>query len=505
MAEIFLELEGIAKDFSGVSVLKNINMKIEAGKVYGLAGENGAGKSTLCNLIVGNYAPSAGEFTMQNGKFSQLTLKQAKAAGVRMVYQELQVLPDISIAENIFVGNEVARHGVINQREMYRRTEILLREVGLDLPPQTIVRNINIAARQLVEVARANSVGAKLIILDEPTSSLSETEAKRLFEIIRRQQKQGTAFIFISHRIEELMEICDSIFVLKDGELVTELDPAVCSENDIIRNMVGRSYEDFYNRVRKFHGAEILRVERLSASADKKDYSSAYPPKNVSFTLHQGEILGVAGLVGAGRTEMVKLIFGMDRKAPGSRIVINGQTVSIRDSHDAMDHGMIWVTEDRKNEGVILDFSIRENLVLPILRELQRGLFVDRRKERKLVAEYMNILKVKATGSEQKLKFLSGGNQQKVVIAKWLAANPGILVLDEPTRGIDVGAKVEIYRLLNELTANGMAVLLISSELPEVMGMSDRIIVMHEGCIAGEIARGDFSEERIMAYAIGRD
>lgn len=505
MANTFLKLEGIAKDFSGVQVLKDINITIEPGKVYGIAGENGAGKSTLCNMIVGSLAPSSGRFITETGTFDHFSLLQAKRMGVRMVYQELQILPDMSVAENIFVGNEVANRGFINRREMFARTQELLKDVGLNIKPQTIVRNINIAARQLVEIARANSTGAKLIILDEPTSSLSESEAECLFNIIRRQKEQGTAFIFISHRIEELIEICDQIYVLKDGCMVTELDPKVCNENDVIRNMVGRSYEDFYNRERTFFGKEVLKVRRLTSVVEKKGYSNAYPPKDVSFTLHEGEVLGVAGLVGAGRTEMVKLIFGADKKTQESEICIDGKKVEIRDSQDAMKHGMIWVTEDRKNEGIILDFSIRENLVLPILKKLKRRIFIDRRKEEDIVDEYISTLKVKTTGPEQRLKFLSGGNQQKVVIAKWLAAHPRIMVLDEPTRGIDVGAKVEIYRLINELTAKGIAVLLISSELPEVMGMSDRIIVMHEGRITGELAREDFSEEQIMAYAIGRN
>lgn len=501
---MFLRLEGIAKDFSGVQVLRDINLNFEPGKVYGIAGENGAGKSTLCNIIVGNLAPSSGRLSTESGSFDRLTLRQAKEMGIRMVHQELQILPDMSVAENIFVGNEIASHGFIRRKEMLSHTQTLLKDLGLDIKPQTFMRDINIAARQLVEIARANSTSAKLIILDEPTSSLSEAESARLFKIIRWQKEQGTAFIFISHRIEELMKVCDLIYVLKDGNLVAELDPQKCNENDVIRHMVGRSYADFYNRKRTYYGKETLRVHHLSSITSERGCSNAYPPKDVSFTLYEGEVLGVAGLVGAGRTEVAKLIFGTDKKTPESEIYICGEKIDISNSSVAIRHGMIWVTEDRKNEGVILDFTIRENMVLPILTRLRKNLFIDRQKESEIVNHYIDILNVKTTGPEQRMKFLSGGNQQKVVIAKWLASQPKILVLDEPTRGIDIGAKVEIYRLINELTAKGISVLLISSEMPEVMGMSDRIIVMHEGRITGELIREEFSEEQIITYAIGR-
>lgn len=498
-----LELCGIGKSFSGVTVLKGIDLKIEAGKVYSLAGENGAGKSTLCNIITGALEPSCGGFRTKNGESAYLTVEQAKDLGIRMVHQELQVLPDMSIAENIFVGDEVQEKGWIQKKEMYARTRELLDIVGLDLNPSTPLRLIDIAARQLIEIARASRGDARLIILDEPTSSLSEKEVRRLFDIIRKYKANGTAFLFISHRIEELLEISDEIVILKDGNLVAQLEPAVTTEEEIVSKMVGRSYTDYYNRKREFFGDEVLRVENMSG-VQTKSFSNAYTPQKISFSLSEGEVLGIAGLVGAGRTELVKLLFGQDLKTNDSKVYLYGKEVELNHTKDALDRGMVWVTEDRKREGVILDFSIQSNIVIPILHKLQSRFFMSTKKEKQVAEEYMELLHVKATGREQKLKYLSGGNQQKVVMAKWLATNPRIMVLDEPTRGIDVGAKAEIYKLINHLTAEGIAVILISSELPEVIGMSDRILVMYEGKVVGELSREQFSEEEIMMYATGR-
>lgn len=498
-----LELCGIGKSFSGVSVLKGVDLQIEPGKVYSLAGENGAGKSTLCNLITGALEPSCGFFRTKNGEFTCLTVEQAKNMGIRMVHQELQVLPDMSIAENIFVGDEIQKKGWIQKQEMYTRTRELLELVGLDLNPSTPLRLIDIAARQLIEIARASKGEARLIILDEPTSSLSDKEVGRLFDIIKKYKANGTAFLFISHRIEELMEISDEIVILKDGGLVARLDPRAATEEEIVAKMVGRNYTDYYNRKREFFGCEVLRVENLSG-VHTKSFSNAYTPQNISFSLSEGEVLGIAGLVGAGRTELVRLLFGQDLKTDDSRIYLYGEKTELRHTKDALDKGMVWVTEDRKKEGIILDFSIQSNIVIPILKKLQTRFFMNAKKEKQVAKEYMELLHIKATGRGQKLKYLSGGNQQKVVMAKWLATKPRIMVLDEPTRGIDVGAKAEIYKLINRLTSEGIAVILISSELPEVMGMSDRILVMYEGELVGELSREEFSEEGIMMYATGR-
>ncbi len=500
----FIELRGIGKEFSGVRVLEDVSMKIMPGKVYALMGENGAGKSTLCNIILGSLKPSEGKLVTDMGEFEHFTLEQAKSLGVRMVHQELQVLPEMGVAENLFVGNEVHKNGWIRTRELNRRTRKLLDTVGLDVDPQTAVKKLDIAARQLLEIARAEASESRMIILDEPTSSLSSKEVEKLFEIINQRKKKGIAFLFISHRLEEVMKIADEILVLKDGKLVKSLHPKETDENEIIRNMVGREYKDFYNRKREFFGKELLRTEHLSAEPGKNSYLNAYAPRDVSFSVSEGEVLGFAGLVGAGRTEMLRLLFGRDIRTKNSRIFIDGEEVEMRSMREAMSHGMGWITEDRKNEGLILEFPIMDNIALPILKKMKKGAFVNPQKIEQVSVEYQKRLEVKATGSNQKVKFLSGGNQQKVVLAKWLATHPRILVLDEPTRGIDVGAKVEIYKLINQLTAKGMAVVFISSELPEVIGMSDRIVVMHEGKVTGILDRDEFSEERIMLYATGR-
>lgn len=504
MSSQLLKLTNICKDFSGVTVLENVDLELEEGRVYGMAGENGAGKSTMCNIIAGNLQPSSGAITLGGKEYMSLTVDLAKKLGVRMVHQEIQVLPELSIAENIFVGSEVQSNGWIKKKEMYARATKILSMVGLDIDPRTPVKKIDIAARQLIEIARASSVDAKLIIMDEPTSSLSEKETNNLFQIIRKYKKQGITFIFISHRLEELIEISDEIIVLKDGKMVAKRYPGDTTEDEIISLMVGRNYADFYERKRTCFGEEALRVENISGRS-RENYSNAYMPQNISFSVDSGEVLGIAGLVGAGRTELVKLLFGVDPKAENGTVYINGKKTNIRNSRDAKEHGMVWVTEDRKNEGLILDFSIKTNIAIPQIDVLRKhGIFADTCREKLIANDYIERLKIKTESIDKPVKFLSGGNQQKVVMSKWLATNPRILVLDEPTRGIDVGAKAEIYKLINSLTDEGIAVLVISSELPEIMGISDRVIIIHEGRLVGEVNRDEFSEELIMTYATGR-
>lgn len=353
----------------------------------------------------------------------------------------------------------------------------------------------------MVEIARGINGNAKLIILDEPTSSLSQAENEKLFAIIRKLKAKGISFLFISHRLEEILEISDRVIVLKDGKKVAELDAKSTNPDEIIKNMVGRNYDDYYNRQRTFEGEEILRLEHITS--EPVTQGSAYTPTDISFSLHEGEVLGIAGLVGAGRTELIRTIFGDMKKLEGS-IFIHGKEAVIHDSADALKLGMAWVTEDRKTQGVILRDTISMNMSLVVLRSMAKSFLIDDRKVRNLAQEYIEMLHIKTTGPDQRVMNLSGGNQQKVVLGKWLAAKPRILVLDEPTRGIDVGAKAEIYKLINQLTAEGIAVLMISSELPEVMGMSDRILVMYEGRITGELTREEYTEELVMQYATGR-
>ena len=502
MNEPIIQVEGICKSFSTVKVLENISFSIRPGQVLALIGENGAGKSTLCKIIAGSYTPDQGRIRIGDKWYPNLTIEEAKKLGIKMVHQELLILPKLSIMENIFVGNELVKNGLIDKKQMYIRAKELLGQVGLDADPCTLVKDIDIAARQLVEIARAISTKASLIILDEPTSSLSETEIARLFTIVDKIKKTGVSFIFISHRLQEILELSDVIQVMKDGGLVAELDPQKTTEEEIVRNMVGRNYENYYNRNRQCFGEEILRLENVTGYHREGQIISTYTPQNISFSLNKGEVLGLAGLVGAGRTEVIKLLFGVDRLKTG-KVYFEHKEVKIHEPGTAIKMGMAWLTEDRKGSGLILKFSVKSNTAITLLDRLKKGMFIDTKKENSITDDYIGRLNIKTTGRNQKVVYLSGGNQQKVVLAKWLAREPKVLILDEPTRGIDVGAKVEIYKLINDLTAHGMAIILISSELPELIGMSDRVLVMYEGHITGELSRDELSEEAIMRCGTG--
>ena len=503
MRETIIELKNISKSFGDVRVIEGIDFKIETGKVYALAGENGAGKSTLCNIISGSLAPSGGSLYYQGKEYKEFSITQAKQIGIKMVHQELQVLPLMSIYENIFLGEETRKMGFVDKKNMKDRTRELLKVVGLSVSPETRVEELEIAGRQLVEIARALNHNARLIILDEPTSSLTSNEIEGFFNVVRNLRKQGVAFIFITHRMEEIFELADEILVLKDGQKVAQSEASEMTESRLIELMVGRSYSDYYKRKRTFFGKEVLRVEHLS-SKKTGVYRNAYMPQDISFSLSEGEVLGISGLVGAGRTELVRTIFG--ELETGSGVVyVNDKKVHIKNSKQAIALGMAWITENRKEEGLILDASIETNIALTTLNRFLKGPFINDKYHIQDAEKYIDMLKVKTTGRNQIVKRLSGGNQQKIVVGKWLSTNPKILIMDEPTRGIDVGAKVQIYELINRLTAEGMAILLISSELPEVMGMSDRILVMYEGRITGEVKREEFSETAIMEYATGRN
>lgn len=502
MEETIIRLDNIAKSFGNVKVIHHISFSIEAGKVYALAGENGAGKSTLCNIISGSLKPDEGTIYYNGKEYDSLSIQQAKDIGIKMVHQELQILPLMSVEENIFIGEETAKYGFVDKSQMKKRSLELLEMVGLNAKSDTKVSEIEIAGRQLLEIARAINHHAKIIILDEPTSSLSQAEIKKFFSIIKKLKTQGVSFIFISHRLEEVFELADEIIVLKDGEKVAELNVQETEEKEVIRLMVGREYSDFYQRKRIYHGATCLELKDVSGMNGGM-LNNAYIPSHVSLQVEKGEVLGIAGLVGAGRTELIRMIFGGLPIGSGE-ILINGKKAKIRNSRDAIKLGMAWVTEDRKQEGLILEDTLVRNISLPTVYKHRKGGFIDDSFLIKMSQQYIERLKIKTVGGMQKAKHLSGGNQQKVVLGKWLSTNPQILILDEPTRGIDVGAKAEIYKLINELTAQGMAIVLISSELPEVMGMSDRILIMYEGRVTGQLSREEFTEERIISYATGR-
>lgn len=497
-----VSLNKIAKSFGSVKVISDISFSIDKGKVYALVGENGAGKSTICNIISGSLQPSEGSLIYQGKEYDHFTIQQAKEIGIKMVHQELQILPLMNVEENIFLGEESSKHGFADKNAMRARTKELLEMVGLDVSPTTKVENIEIAGRQLIEIAKAVNKNAKIVILDEPTSSLSNKEIEKLFAIVKKLKKQGVSFIFISHRLEEVFELSDEIIVFKDGAKVAQMNTSDTDEKEVIRLMVGREYSDFYQRKRKCFGKVCFEIQNVSGEREGL-LNNSYLPQNVSLKLEEGEVLGIAGLVGAGRTELIKIIFGALPKGNG-KIFIDGKEVTIKNSRDAIRHGMAWLTEDRKQEGLILSDSITQNIALPTVHEHRKKGLIDDKTLKSLSKDYIEKLHIKTTGGEQKACNLSGGNQQKVVLGKWLSTSPKILILDEPTRGIDVGAKAEIYKLINELTEQGMAIILISSELPEVMGMSDRMLIMYEGKVTGCISREQYSEELIMQHATGR-
>ena len=502
MAEYRLEMKGICKSFPGVKALDGINLRVRPGTVHALMGENGAGKSTLMKCLFGIYKMDEGEIYLDGEKMTILNPDDALHKGLAMVHQELQILPLMNVEENIFIGEESSRRGFVNKKEMRKRSLELLEMVGLNAQPETKVAEIEIAGRQLLEIARAINHNARIIILDEPTSSLSQAEIRKFFTIIKKLKEQGVSFIFISHRLEEVFELADKIIVLKDGEKVAELNTEETNEKEVIRLMVGREYSDFYQRERKCHGDVCLELKDISGVKEGM-LNNAYIPQHVSLKVEEGEVLGIAGLVGAGRTELVRMIFG-EMPIGSGEIFVQGEKVQIKSSRDAIKLGMAWVTEDRKQEGLILEDTLVRNLSLPTVHKHRKAGIIDDNFLTKMSEKYIQKLKVKTTGGLQKAKNLSGGNQQKIVLGKWLSTNPKILILDEPTRGIDVGAKAEIYKLINELTAQGMAIVLISSELPEVMGMSDRLLIMYEGRVTGQLLKEEYTEERVMEYATGR-
>lgn len=488
----FLEMRGITKQFPGVLALNKVDLCIYPGRVLALVGENGAGKSTLMKVLSGVHRRDAGEILL-DGKSVEITSPLAsRQMGISIIYQELSVLNNMDIAENIFVGRERKKGGFVDKRAQHAEARALLDRVGLNIDTHTKTGTLSTAQKQMVEVAKALSFNAKLIIMDEPTSSLTDKETAMLMDIIRKLRDEGVAIVFISHRMNEIFEISDEIAVLRDGEMVKHMITAEVDEAQVIAAMVGRDVQNLFVKEDAKIGDVVLEVKNLSTKNFLKD---------ISFKVHAGEIVGFAGLVGAGRSEVMRAVFGIDPRESGE-IQIDGKPVKIESTVDALRAGLGFVPEDRKEQGLILKMSVRHNTSIAALSTVAKGWFIDRRAETALTDEYVAKLKVKTPSNEQKVMNLSGGNQQKVVIAKWLANHPSVLILDEPTRGIDVGAKKEIHALMSEMARQGVAIIMISSELPEVLGMSDRIYVMHEGRLKGEIARADANQEVIMQMAI---
>lgn len=488
----FLQMKGITKQFPGVLALNQVDLSVYPGRVLALVGENGAGKSTLMKVLSGVHKRDAGEILIEGKSVEIDSPLASRQMGISIIFQELSVLNNMDVAENIFVGREKKKNGFVDKKAQHQEARALLDRVGLNIDTHTMTHRLSTAQKQMVEVAKALSYNSKLIIMDEPTSSLTDTETAMLMKIIRRLRDEGVAIVFISHRMNEIFEISDEIAVMRDGEMVQHMITGEVDEQQVIAAMVGRDVNDIFHKEEAPIGDVVLEVKNLSTRNFLKD---------ISFNVRAGEIVGFAGLVGAGRSEVMRALFAVDPRESGE-IFINGKPVEIKSTVDALRAGMGFVPEDRKEQGLILKQTIRANASLAALDSVADGWFINRKKEKGLSDEYVSKLKVKTPSIEQLIMNLSGGNQQKVVIAKWMATHPKVLILDEPTRGIDVGAKKEIHTLMSELAKQGVAIIMISSELPEVLGMADRIYVMHDGRIKGEIDRAEASQEAIMKMAI---
>jgi ribose transport system ATP-binding protein len=498
MAAPLLELRAIVKRFPGVLALNGVSLSVQPGEVIALIGENGAGKSTLMKVLGGVHQPDAGEILCEGRPAVIRGVSDSLALGIGFIHQELNVLNNLDVGANIFLGREPTWGGplkLIARRRIYKDSEIFLERLGLSLSPRTPLSQLSIAQQQMVEIAKALSQNARVIIMDEPTSSLTLTETDRLLATVKDLRREGVSIIYISHRLGEIEQIADRAVALRDGKNAGELGAGEIQHERMVSLMVGRKLEDLYIKGGGPQAGAQLRVTGLR---------TAYRPRRqVSFSVAQGEILGFAGLVGAGRSELAQTIFGVDQALEGS-IEVAGKTTTIRNARDAIKAGIYLAPEDRRQTGLITDMTVRENITLPGLEGYSRWSWIDRGKERAVSTRQVAALRVKTPSIEARVMTLSGGNQQKVVLAKWLSLSPKVIILDEPTRGIDIGAKAEIYRLMRELADRGVAIIMISSDMEEVIGVSDRIAVMHEGAISGFLAREQFSEEAIMSLAVGR-
>ncbi|WP_295156387.1 sugar ABC transporter ATP-binding protein [uncultured Brachyspira sp.] len=496
-----LKALNICKKFSGVTALDNASLEIESGEVLALLGENGAGKSTISKIISGIYTADSGEIFIDNNQVNISSISDAEKNGISIIHQEIMLISEMKIFENIFLGREIKkRNGFTDDKKMIEQTNKFLEKFNFDISANTKVAKLSIAQQQIIEIIKAVSFNSNIIFMDEPTSSLTDKETQYLFKIINDLKNQNVSIIYISHKLEELFAIGDRITVMRDGSTVGTVKTLETNKNELISMMVGRTLNNYYKRTfiennkynSKYNNKEkILEVKNL--------YGKPYL-KNINFSLYKGEILGFAGLVGAGRSELMKIIFGIDKKEKGE-IYIDGNLASIDNVSDTIKYGIALLPENRKEEGLVLENNVGYNITLCILNKFINFIKVNNLKENSIIKKYIDKLSIKTSSSKQMVKFLSGGNQQKIVLAKWLATSPKVLILDEPTRGIDVGSKSEIYEIMDKLVLKGVSIILISSELPEVIGMSDRIAVMHNGCITGILNRDDFSQEKIMHLA----
>ena len=492
MGNSLVQMKNIAKSFSGTKVLKGVNLELGHGEILALLGENGAGKSTLMKILSGIYSKDSGEIYLDGELCHFQNPKEAQNKGVAIIHQEMNLCNDLSVSENIFLGREVMDGLRLNHKKMDEEAQKILDDLGISMKSTELAGDLKVSEQQMVEIAKALSQDAKILIMDEPTSALSRKEIEDLFRVIRKLRDEGRGIIYISHRLDELRAIADKVSILRDGENVISGDLKDFSIDDIIRHMVGREIQDKFPRILCEKGKEILRVERLNAGPKVRD---------ISFSLYEGEILGIAGLMGAGRTEMTRALFGVDEKTSG-KIYLFGEEVKANSPKESIELGMALIPEDRRKDGLCTDLSIRENISLPNLDSMKNSLGVlSKDLELKISKDTIKSLNVKAKDREMISKNLSGGNQQKVVLGKWLVRNPKVILFDEPTRGIDIGAKVEIYQIMNELKKKGVGVLFISSEMEEVLGMSDRILIFCDGRITGELSREEANQENILKFA----
>jgi len=487
-------MRGIDKSFGSNQVLKQAGFTLESGEVHALMGENGAGKSTLMKILTGVYTKDAGTVLVDGKEVNYKNPQEAEKAGIVFIYQELNVMFDLTVEENLFMGKEIhGKFGICDKKAMQKKAQEALNILGVNISPKTVMAELSVGQQQMVEICKALMADAKVIIMDEPTAALTQSETVALFKVIESLRKKGVSMVYISHRMEEIFELCDRITVLRDGSYFGVKNIPETNMNEIVKMMIGREIGERYPSRNVKIGKEVLKVKELTRKGTFHD---------VNFSVRAGEVLGVSGLMGAGRTEIMQAIFGNLSYESGT-IEIDGKEVKISNPRQAMEHGIGFITEDRKTEGLMLDKSIRENISLCNLRRISKSSVISREAEKNMVAEAIKDLHIKCFGSYHECNNLSGGNQQKVVLAKWILTNPKILILDEPTRGVDIGAKKEIYSIINKLAAQGVAIIMVSSELPEVLGMSDNIMVVREGEVRGIISYEEANQERVMTLATG--
>lgn len=488
-----IDMRGISKSFGNNKVLEKIDLSIASGQVHALMGENGAGKSTLMNILTGLFPASHGDIIIDGKEMSFSNPQEAEEFGISFIHQEMNTWPEMTVLENLFLGREVKTPlGLLDQKAMAKKAKAAFERLGVSIPLQCPIGDLSVGQQQMIEIAKSLLSKVSLLIMDEPTAALTDRETENLFRVIKGLKEEGVGIIYISHRMEEIFKITDLVTVMRDGIVVDTKKTSETTPYELVKKMVGRELEDFYPEKKASIGDIAFEVENLTGSAFQ----------DVSFKVRKGEILGFSGLMGAGRTELMRSIFGLDKVKSG-KIKLNGQALSISNPAQAIAQGIGFLTEDRKAEGLILDFSIKDNMTLPSTKDfVKHGLF-DEKTSTTFVQQLIDRLRIKSGTPKMTVGQLSGGNQQKVVLAKWIGIAPKVLILDEPTRGVDVGAKREIYQLIDELAERGVPIILVSSDLPEILGVSDRIMVMHEGRIAGELSREEASQESVMQLATG--